>query len=142
MSKVKLIGMDSEDLEVISSHVQDAILYIRDVDYDVAKKQLNLAINRCQNEAQTKGNQIMRTHAGLVFSHVEAMQVQNIDKTNPDNFLSLLNVSFEMAESPAGTIQLNFADNASIKLSVNCLEVHLADIGEQWQSDAKPNHKL
>lgn len=142
MSDLKLIAMDQEDLEVIASHVQDALLYVQDIDFVVGSKQLNLAINRCHNEANSGANRVQRGHAGLVFSHVESMQVQNINRTQPEQILSLLSVEFIPAEAPAGSVELIFADNASIKLKVNCLEVHLADMGETWLSQAKPSHKL
>ena len=142
MSDLKLIGMDEEDLEVISSHVQDALLYVRDIDFVTGNKQLNLAINRCHHEADIGANRVQRGHAGLVFSHVESIQVQNINRAQPEQILSLLNVEFKPAEKPAGTIELVFADNATIKLKVNCLEVHLADMGETWVSNVKPSHKL
>ncbi|PCI83972.1 MAG: hypothetical protein COB24_14795 [Hyphomicrobiales bacterium] len=142
MSDLKLIGMDQEDLEVIASHVQDALLYVQDIDFVVGKKQLNLAINRCHNEANAGGNRAQRGHAGLVFSHVEHMQVQNINRAQPVQILSLLSIEFIPTEAPAGSIELIFANNASIKLKVNCLEVHLADMGETWTSHVKPSHKL
>ncbi|MBL1242335.1 MAG: DUF2948 family protein [OCS116 cluster bacterium] len=142
MSDLKLIAMDEEDLEVISSHVQDALLYVRDIDFVVGSKQLNLAINRCHNEADIGANRAQRSHAGLVFSHVESMQVQNINRAQPEQILSLLNVEFNPAEAPEGMVELIFADNATIKLKVNCLEVHLADMGETWTSNVKPTHKL
>lgn len=142
MSDLKLIGMDIEDLEVISSHVQDALLYVQDIDFITGAKQLNLAINRCHNEVNARANGVKRSHAGLVFSHVQNIQVQNIDRTRPEQILSLLNIEFETNQSPAGVIVLNFADNATIRLDVDCLEVHLADIGETWMSGAKPTHKF
>ncbi|NRA87039.1 MAG: DUF2948 family protein [Rhizobiales bacterium] len=142
MNNLKLVGMDAEDLEVISSHIQDAILFVRDIDYSTQSHQLNLAINRPHNESYDGTNRVTRSHAGLVFSHIDKMQVQNINKGNAEQILSLLNIEFNMREEPAGTVQLNFADNVTIKLDVNCLEVHLADIGEEWVSDVKSNHNL
>lgn len=142
MNGLKLIGMDEEDLEVISSHIQDALVYVKDIDFSVSSKQLNLAINRCHHEQNVGKNRVKRSHAGLVFSHIDNMQVQNINRSRPEQILSLLNVQFEAAESPSGTIVLNFADNATIKLDVNCLEVRLADLGEQWMSEVKPSHQI
>ncbi|MGL1920843.1 MAG: DUF2948 family protein [Hyphomicrobiales bacterium] len=142
MSDLKLMGVDAEDLEVISSHVQDALLYVRDIDFNHGSKQLNLAINRCHHENDIGANRVKRSHAGLVFSHVDNIQVMNINRAKPEQILSLLNVEFNENENPAGSITLNFADNASIKLDVSCLEVHLADLGEEWTSQVKPAHKL
>lgn len=142
MSDLKLIAMDAEDLEVISSHVQDALLYVRDIDFAASNKQLNLAINRCHNEADMGINRVKRSHSGLVFSHVDNIQVQNINRAKSEQILSLLNVEFNPTEEPAGEMVLNFADGATIKLSVSCLEVHLADLGEQWVSKVKPTHKV
>lgn len=142
MNDLKLIGMDAEDLEVISSYVQDALLYVKDIDFLANDKQLNLAINRCQNEDTVGKNRVKRCHAGLVFSHVDNIQVLNIDRARPEQILSLLDIEFKPTENPAGIIELIFADEATIRLDVNCLEVHLADIGETWMSEAKPNHRL
>ncbi len=142
MSNVKIAAMDAEDLEVVASYVQDAIIFVKDIDYLAQQKQLNLAINRCHNETDVGKNRSKRSHAGLVFSHVEKMQVQNIDRDNPKKVLSLLDVSFKETELPSGIIELKFANNASIKLEVSCLELHMADLGETWVSDVKPNHSL
>lgn len=142
MSDLKLLALDVEDLEVIATHVQDSLLYVRDIDFSASNKQLNLAVNRCHHEAKVGANRAQRSHAGLAFSHVTQIQVQNIDRSDPDLLLSLLNVEFKITDSPEGLIELIFANGSTIKLTVDCLEVHLADLGESWISDAKPKHKL
>jgi hypothetical protein len=54
--------------------------------------------------------------------------------------LSLLALQFEPDGEPSGHITLTFAANAAIRLSVESIELALADLGPAWAAAATPEH--
>jgi hypothetical protein len=59
-----------------------------------------------------------------------------------DGVHALIDVRFEQAaELPAGIVTLTFAGQTQIELTVECLDVTLADIGPAWPTRRKPDHE-
>ena len=56
--------------------------------------------------------------------------------------LSLLSVTFAELDAPAGEVLLSFAEGATIRLSVECLEAQMSDLGPAWAAVAVPSHPL
>lgn len=143
MSQLKLIALDQQDLEIVSAHVQDAVMKISDISFLAAEKRLVIAINRFVWENKTsffkKNNE--RRRAVLHFEGVRAVKSNGIQQSRGDEVLSLLAVRFEPgAELPAGTIELTFSGAAAIRLEVDYIEARLADIGGAWEAIARPRH--
>jgi len=143
MTPLKLIALDADDLEIVSAHVQDAVLKVGDIQFDPAHKRLILPMNRFAWEA-TKG--ILKQHnerrnAVLQFDRVTAVQSTGVARDKPNEVLSLLVVAFDADDEPAGTIELLFAGGAAIRAEVECVEVRLADLGGAWEASSRPVHK-
>ena len=45
-------------------------------------------------------------------------------------------------ETPAGEIHLVFSGGGTIRLSVECLEAQLSDLGPAWSADHAPRHSV
>jgi histidinol dehydrogenase len=76
MKPLKLIALDADDLEIVSAHVQDAVLKIADIQFLPSRKSLILSMNRFSWET-AKG--VLRQHnerhnAVLHFDQVIAVQ--------------------------------------------------------------------
>ena len=56
--------------------------------------------------------------------------------------LSLLSVTFAELDAPSGEVLLTFAEGATIRLSVECLECQMSDLGPAWAAVAVPSHPL
>ena len=54
--------------------------------------------------------------------------------------LSLLAISYEPGEAPAGSVTLHFADGGAIRLHVECIEAELKDLGPVWRVASMPKH--
>jgi hypothetical protein len=56
--------------------------------------------------------------------------------------LELLAVVFEPAggDDPSGRIDLRFAGGGTVRLTVECLEARLEDLGAAWAARMKPEH--
>lgn len=145
MPELKLIALDQEDLAVLSAHLQDAVLKVQDIAYLPRDKRFAALANRFDwAEAMAGGGQgsepYARRRAALRFERVLSAKLQGIDLDNKAAVLSLLALSFEAGEAPAGSVTLHFADGAAIRLGVECIEAEMKDLGPVWQARAKPQH--
>jgi hypothetical protein len=141
MSDLKLLALDSEDLEVISAHVQDAVLRVSDMGHAKADRRFALLMNRFDWE-HPQGRAGTRKRAALHFDHVEKVECAGFDPSARDGVLELLAVSFSPTDLPSGMVLLSFAGGGTVRLHVECLEARLADLGAAWAAKAKPEHAL
>ena len=142
MKPLKLIALDEEDLAVVSSHLQDAVMRVGDMAYQPSRKRFAAVVNRFDWEAAQTGNSknYKRRRAALRFERVFGAKLKNIKPIAEERVLSLLAISFEPGEAPAGKVTLTFSGDASIQLSVECIETELKDLGPAWSTRFKPEH--
>ncbi|WP_099863890.1 DUF2948 family protein [Pararhizobium haloflavum] len=144
MDLIKLMALDSEDLDVLASHMQDAVAKAKDLSYDARTHQFALTANRFVWEtAGGRRRGFERRLAAMHFDRVMAVRSRGFDRTESERVLSLLTVQFfpdAIEGSPGGEIELIFSDDASIQLQVECIEVQLSDLGPAWETRHKPRH--
>jgi Protein of unknown function (DUF2948) len=142
MEPLKLIALDEEDLSVVSSLLQDAVLRVGDMTYVPSQKRFAAVLNRFDWEkAVTEGGKdFRRRRAALRFDRVFGAQLKNVKPRASDRVLSLLAVRFEALEPPSGRVTLTFSGDASIQLQVECIEAELRDLGPAWRTHSKPAH--
>ena len=102
---LRLIAKDLEDIKVLSSCVQDAILPLKEMAFMPEEQQFALLIQRfcweCTQIDKTEINQdnIKRIHSALIFSHISSYKTIGIEEnmitffflsgcSTPDNFKS------------------------------------------------------
>jgi hypothetical protein len=143
MDLLKLIALDKDDVEVISTHLQDAVLKVGDIVWRPAERRLVVGLNRFDWEAAVdEPPSFRRRRTALRFDRVLAVKCRNIPREDPEAVLNLLAVEFSAADPPAGFITLVFSGDAALRLQVECLEAELADLGPTWTTAACPNHRL
>jgi hypothetical protein len=142
MTELKLLALDTDDLGIVSAHMQDAVFKLSDVQWSASEKIFSLAANRFDWEkAGEKKKGFERHRAALVLKRVEAVRSTGIDRNRKDDVLSLLAVRFTpKGEGPDGTVELLLSGNGTIALDVECIEVALADIGGAWETATRPRH--
>jgi hypothetical protein len=142
MEPLKLIALDEEDLSVVSSLLQDAVLRVGDMTYVPAQKRFAAVLNRFDWEKATKegDEDFQRRRAALRVDRVFGAQLKNVKPRASDRVLSLLAVRFEPVEPPSGKVTLTFSGDASIQLQVECIEAELRDLGPAWRTRSKPAH--
>lgn len=139
MTPLKLIALDTEDLEIVSANVQDAVLKVRDLVFLPREKRFAVAMNRfAWDKAGRKTGE--RRQAVMHFERVTAVRHRRIRRDAPDAVLNLLAVTFTPGEEPAGTLSLVFSGDGEIQLDVECVEARLADLGNAWQTQNLPHH--
>ena len=124
---LRLIALDTEDLAILSAHVQDAVLKVKDIHWLPRDGHFVLGMNRFVWEAAAIGSwrkrEYLRRRSALHLARVLDVQSTGIDPSLPDTVLNLLAVRFEPGESPSGEVVLDFAEGAAIRLSVEVLEL-------------------
>ena len=143
--RLRLIALDTEDLAILSAHVQDAVLKIGEMSWIREEKRFVLAMNRFAWEhAGKRGRrrEYQRRRSALHFERVEAVKSTGLDRDAKDAVLELLAIRFEPRENPSGDVLLDFAGGATLRLSVECLEAQLADLGPAWSTPLLPRHSL
>ena len=141
MQSLKLIALDKDDIEVVSTHLQDAVVKVADIVWRPREKRLVVGLNRFDWEAcggETPCYRRRRT--ALRFERVLAFRARNVDPAARDEVLNLLAVEYSETDPPGGTITLIFSGGAALRLEVECLECELADLGPTWTTAARPQH--
>jgi hypothetical protein len=144
MDQLKLAALDEEDLQILSAHLQDAVITVADIRYLPKEKRAVFIMNRFvwDKEADKRSREHERRRSAFAVSRVSGMKAQNIQQDAKGVVLELLAVTFTAGEAPAGRIQLAFSGGASIQLDVECIEAQLTDLGAAWSTPNLPQHDL
>jgi hypothetical protein len=153
---LKLRARDLEDMAVIASVLQDALVPLRDVAFLKREKRFVMVVNRFRWEEKT-GQSVAATAApsgsdarfedgpdapafervncGVCFDRVRGVQVRGLDLGNRAHILNLLTIQAEPRR-----ITLVFSDDAAIRLEVAGITCHVEDLGEPWPTHWHPSH--
>lgn len=151
MPDLKLIAFDADDLAVVSAHLQDAVVRVSDFAFLPGERRFVALANRFDwgtaaaapdKSGKRSKMPFQRRRAGLRFERVMAAKVHNIDLKDPKATFALLAITFEPAaeDAPEGDVTLTFSGGAAIRLSVECLEAELKDLGAAWATRHAPDH--
>jgi Protein of unknown function (DUF2948) len=141
MPKLKIAALDAEDLVIVAAHLQDAVVRMGDVLWQPKQRLLAMAVNRFDAfEPVGHGQPGVRRRALLRVERALNARIRGLPVSDPDAVLSLLTLRFEPGEAPGGTLTLVFSAGAEIALTVECIELALADLGPVWGALRRPDH--
>jgi hypothetical protein len=142
IDELKLVALDVDDIEVVSAHVQDALVRVADIFWQPRDHRFVMALNRFDWMTATDNTKAdyRRCRTALRFERVLSCKCRNLDQSNKDARLNLLAVEFVERDPPTGVVTMTFSGGGVIRLQVECLEAELADLGEIFTADACPNH--
>jgi len=130
MEPLKFVALDPDDLEVVSTHLQDAEVKVADVHWRPQEKRLVLGLDRFDWQAWNASSpEMRRRRAALRFERVLACKCRQVKPDGKDTVLNLLAVEFEATDAPAGVVTLTFTGGPKLRVEVECLEVELVDLG-------------
>lgn len=136
MTDLKLRAVDSPDIEVVASAVQDAIFQIGQTRYDTPGRSFTLRLSRFMHESQTP----QRVECGLRFDGVMSVQSTGVDTAKSEAYAVILGLEFETADAPAGQFNLLLAGGGIIRLAVEAIDLTLADVGDPKPTKRVPKH--
>src|SRR5436305_12370544 len=141
MKPVKFIALDPEDLEVVSTHLQDALVKVADVIWRPQENRLVIALSRFDwLAAEGTRPELRRCQSVLRFERVNSCKCRSVNPAGKDAVLNLLAVDFIETDSPAGAVTLIFSGGGALRLEVECLEAELVDLGPSWPAAERPLH--
>lgn len=139
---MKLVALDLDDIEVVSTHVQDSIVKVADIIWRPGEHRLVVGLNRFDWEAAAccQDPRYQRRRTALRFDRVLGCKCRNLKPTDKDAVLNLLAVEFTETDAPAGVVTLTFSGGGVLRLEIECLECELADLGPSWPAHLRPVH--
>ncbi|NDH74338.1 MAG: DUF2948 family protein [Rhodobacteraceae bacterium] len=143
---LNLGAQDAEDLQVISSLTQDAVLTVDDLKWSRAERQLVFLLKRFRWEdvelAKQQGRDPERVQSLLVIQNATGLASQGIDRKHADIVLSLMSLEFSGAVDGVGDLILTFSGDGALKVQVDGLDVALRDVTRPYVAPSKqvPNH--
>ena len=147
MEKLKLVALDKDDVEVMSAHLQDALVKVGDIFWRPGEHRFVMALKRFDwmNAAdpdafKSNSPEYRRCRTALRFERVTSCKCRGLDQTGKGAVLNLLAVEFVERDAPGGTVTMTFSGGAAIRLEVECLEAELVDLGEVFAAMACPDH--
>jgi hypothetical protein len=141
--QLKFVVLDEEDLEIVSTHLQDAVVKVSDVLWRPRENRLVVALNRFDWEsAQAAKPEYRRRRSALRFERVLSCKGRDMNPASTDGILNLLAVEFSETDGPSGFVTLTFSGGAALRLDVECLEAELADLGPTWTTAVCPAHAV
>jgi hypothetical protein len=142
MDLLKLIALDKEDLEIISAHLQDAVVKVDEILWQPEAHRLVVALNRFDWEAATTETPAwQRRRSALRFDRVLSFKSRNVQPADKDKVLNLLALDFAETDAPAGVVTLSFSGDVALRLDVECIESEVVDLGPVWATTCCPDHE-
>src|SRR5262245_36574057 len=142
MEPMKFVALDRDDLEVVSTHLQDALVKVSDVIWRPQDKRVVVALSRFDWPAAESPNpELRRCRSALRFERVNSCKCRSVNPAGKDAVLNLLAVEFSESDPPGGVVTLYFSGGGALRLEVECLEAELADLGPSWAADGRPRHR-
>ncbi len=147
MDLLRLMALDVGDLDIVSAHVQDAVIRAGDLRFSPERRQFTIAMNRFVWEKAPPRRGLLRRRGEyerrrsvLHFDRVLQARRSGFAQGDDEAMLALLALRWSHGDDPSGTIDLVFAGGAAIRLDVECIEAQLTDLGAAWSTPSRPDH--
>ncbi|MGZ9811859.1 DUF2948 family protein [Pseudoroseicyclus sp. H15] len=146
---LRLLARDADDLAVISSLCQDAVMPASEMRWDRPSRRFALLLNRFRWEdmprAEARRRPVERVQSLLVIADVLRVQSQGLPpraEIAADTVLSLLSLSWEPQDEAAGRLVLTLAGDAAIAIEAEDLEISLRDVTRPYVAPSRkvPGH--
>ena len=133
-SLLKLQAKDSEDIQVISAILQDAIATLCDIRFDAEKHNFIMVVHRLRREVKNDLG-LERICCAINMNGVEKAQLSGIDLNQQGRILDLLAVLPD-----SSSLTFIFAGDAKIRLFLSDWSIIVEDFGEAWPAQCNPCH--
>ena len=143
-TNLKLLATTDKDLRVIAAHLQDAIIYTKEIANLKRNRIFLIQLNRFMWEDVEKGifRKNKRIRTVLKFDNVINVLSKNIDIKKDRHFLDFLTIESSLLPDKSYEIKLIFSGDAIIKVRAEVIDVTLDDQGTPWDSKTEPKHNF
>jgi hypothetical protein len=153
-SPLRLRAEDFEDMAVIAACLQDAVVLRSDMTYLAKQRRFAMVMSRYCWEADPAIDRARRAgrpaapgrgrrvRAGLHVDGVLKVDTLGFDQSGAEPALALLTIVTEPQDDGGAVLLFMFAGGAMLRLSVECVDCHVTDIGPSWDTPRQPRHPL
>ena len=149
-ASLRLRALAEEDLAVFSSLVQDAILPVRNIDWDPRQRRLNLIVQRyCwERRGPESGPGHHEEECGeriataMRFDGVLRLRSRGINQKSQEQVAYLLGLQYRPSEGGGGELRFLCSENAEISADLECIDGVLMDVSRPWMAAGQPRHPL
>ncbi len=137
---LRLLANDTEDLAILATHLQDALLPLASMVYEPKNATFTLLANRFCWEHPPIDHEGMpmyhRVHSGLCFRNVDKVHHRGFQRNGNTRILNLLTLQAQRTDA----IRLICSGNNEIHIETKNLHCHLGDLHQPWPTRKKPIH--
>lgn len=140
---LRLIAHDADDLAVISTLLQDAVLPMKETSWQPDVNRFGMLVNRFRWEDKTHAEQgkrpYERVQSMLVIDCVHNVSSMGVDHTDKEQIISILSVAYKDDK-----ITFILAGDGALSLDVECLAITIKDVTKPYTAISKsaPRHNL
>ena len=144
INRLKLIGKNIEDLNIISAYCQDSIVKIKDLVYLKENKIFIMMLSRYMWEDIEISifRNYKRIKSVLKFNFIESVLAKNINQKQKIRNLELLAIKANTNQENKYDINLIFSGNNIMLLKSEEIDVMVDDQEYYWEVKHFPKHKL
>lgn len=141
---LKLRAFDGEDLDIISSLLQDAVLPAAEMTWLPTERRFAMLVNRFRWEQFARNGKCERVQSLIIINDVMKVCSSGFDQNAQDLVLSLLAMRFEPGKDGTGRLLLTLAGDGEIALDVECVDIALKDVSRPYPapSGKAPTHPV
>jgi len=140
---LKLLALNDDDLKVLSAHLQDSVVLVKDIIFLKKSRTFLIMVNRFMWEDIELGifRENKRIRCAVKFENVLEVKSRNISQKKKDKILELLSIDSEVKNNKKELL-ITFAGNNEIILIVEEINILLDDVGFPWKVKHVPKHQL
>tara|TARA_B100001013_G_scaffold322061_1_gene232331 strand:+ start:489 stop:935 length:447 start_codon:yes stop_codon:yes gene_type:complete len=140
---LKLLALNDDDLKVLSAHLQDSVVLVKDIIFLKKSRTFLMMVNRFMWEDIELGifRENKRIRCAVKFENVLEVKSRNISQKKKDKILELLSIDSEVKNNKKELL-ITFAGNNEIILIVEEINILLDDVGLPWKVKHVPKHQL
>ena len=140
---LKLLALNDDDLKVLSAHLQDSVVLVKDIIFLKKSRTFLIMVNRFMWEDIELGifRENKRIRCAVKFEKVLEVKSRNISQKKKDKILELLSIDSEVKNNKKELL-ITFAGNNEIILIVEEINILLDDVGFPWKVKHVPKHQL
>ena len=140
---LKLLALNNDDLKVLSAHLQDSVVLVKDMIFLKKSRTFLMMVNRFMWEDIERGifRENKRIRCAVKFENVLEVKSRNISQKKKDKILELLSIDSEVKNNKKELL-ITFAGNNEIILIVEEINILLDDVGLPWKVKHVPKHQL
>ncbi len=151
--KLRLLALDMDDVAVLSTLLQDAIVPGADMVFDCKLNEFIFVANRfcweLRPSADVTGSDGSPLHkrrlCGIRILHVRSMQHHKWPQKRHNalfNLLALRHVDMAEQSGARAMLQFDFSGGSSLRMKINQIDIALEDLNVEYPTSLQPLHSM